>query len=436
MSAKLLPNWRGPVTAAALLLLTGAVLSPALAQAPKTDLLDQVRRSNELVAQKLEAEVRDALAEAPKLIAANPAQASERLKAVLAAVEADRALTPARRDLLTRNLKDRLRAAETEHARRNPDAAPAKGPTPEARMREAEQRAAEAERVRQVLEQVYTLREQGKTADATKVAEELFRQHPELAAPQVIGRTSSVLEQIASLRGMEKDAIARRLVGLNNVEKSALSPGADVELPKNWHELVSRRAALTQANIPPKERQILSSLAKEYSVDYKNNGFTDVIEDLSTKLNQPILLDKNSLAEAQVTSDTQVTLQIKGITGRTALRKILGDVGLSYVIKDGVIQVVSEKTARETMVTRTYYLGSLLEGGPFSNAGIRFVPGLNQFEAMQNVQNIVQMIQGSVDPRSWQANGGPGAITFHAPSMSLVIRNTAEVHSMMGSWLK
>jgi len=435
MSAKLLPTWRGPVTAAALLLLSVAVLSPALAQAPKTDLLDQVKRSNELVAQKLEAEVRDTLAEAPKLIAADPARALERVKTTLAAVEADRALTPARRDLLSRQLKDRLRLAETELVRRNPGVG-AKPPLAEVRTREAEQRAAESERIRQVLEQVHTLQQQGKTREATRVAEELLRQHPNLAAPQVIGRTNSALEQIAALRGMQDDAIARRLTGLNNVEKSALSPGSDVELPKNWQEIVARRAALNQVNIPPKERQILSSLAKTMNVDYKNNGFIDVIEDLSTRLGQPIMLDKNALADAQVTSDTQVSLQIKGISGRTALRKILGDVGLSYVIKDGVIQVVTEKTARETMVTRTYYLGSLLEGGPFSNAGIRFVPGLTQFEAMQNVQNIVQMIQSSIDPRSWQANGGAGAITFHAPSMSLVIRNTAEVHSMMGSWMK
>jgi hypothetical protein len=162
----------------------------------------------------------------------------------------------------------------------------------------------------------------------------------------------------------------------------------------------------------------------------------DVIEDISTRIGQPILLDKGALADAQVNSDTQVSLRVKGVTARTVLRKVLGDYNLAYIIKDEVIQVVSEKVARETMITRTYYLGSLLEGGPFSNAGIRFVPGLTQFEAMQNVLSVTNMIQSSVDPSSWQANGGKGTITFHAPSMSLIIRNTAEVHGMMSGYLR
>ena len=52
---------------------------------------------------------------------------------------------------------------------------------------------------------------------------------------------------------------------------------------------------------------------------------------------------------------------------------------------------------------------------------------------MEGVKQLIELIQTSVDPQSWQVNGGGGAITFHAPSMSLVIKQSTEVHALLGS---
>ena len=35
--------------------------------------------------------------------------------------------------------------------------------------------------------------------------------------------------------------------------------------------------------------------------------------------------------------------------------------------------------------------------------------------------------------QSWQGNNGSGAVFFHLPSMSLVIKQSAEVHALLGS---
>jgi hypothetical protein len=413
--------------------------APAVAQAPKgNDLIDQVKKSNELAAQKMEADVRDALADAQRLSASDPAGVLDKLKKVLSRLEADRALTVARRDLLSRQIRDRIKTAEAEAdkvARKTGDTNQ-KLIANDVKTRDSQERAAEVERVNRTLDYVTALQKEGKTSEATRVAEDLFRRHPNLAAPQVIGRTSSVLDQVASLRSMKGDGDGRRLAALTTVDRAALSPGSDMEFPKDWAAKVKIRQPINQSYLSAKEKEILKSLSTPLNVDYKNVGFIDVIEDISTRLGQPILLDKQSLADLGVSSETQVSLSVKGLTARTALRKILGDVGLGYIIKGEVIQVVSEKVAKETMVTRTYFLGNLLQGGMFSDAGIRFVPGLTQFEAMQNVLSIVNLIQSSIDPPSWQANGGHGTVTFHAPTMSIVIRNTAEVHGMMGGYLK
>jgi len=49
------------------------------------------------------------------------------------------------------------------------------------------------------------------------------------------------------------------------------------------------------------------------------------------------------------------------------------------------------------------------------------------------VTKIIDMIQTSVDPDSWKVNGGLGTIHFNAPTMSLVITNSAEVQAAIGT---
>jgi hypothetical protein len=126
-----------------------------------------------------------------------------------------------------------------------------------------------------------------------------------------------------------------------------------------------------------------------------------------------------------------VSLQARGVSARTALRQILAAQGLTFVVKDEAIQVVTVEKARDMLVTRAYYLGDLAQGvGQFG--GITAGPLLNFQNTMQNVDALIKAIQGSVDPLSWKPNG-PCSITFHFPSMSIIVRASAEVHSSLGS---
>ena len=50
----------------------------------------------------------------------------------------------------------------------------------------------------------------------------------------------------------------------------------------------------------------------------------------------------------------------------------------------------------------------------------------------QGVQQMMDLIVNTVEPASWQVNGGWGTISFHEPSMSLIIRAPAEFHYQFG----
>jgi hypothetical protein len=49
-----------------------------------------------------------------------------------------------------------------------------------------------------------------------------------------------------------------------------------------------------------------------------------------------------------------------------------------------------------------------------------------------NGQDLVELIQRTIAPSSWDVNGGPGAIVYFSPLKALVVRNRSEIHEQLG----
>jgi general secretion pathway protein D len=407
----------------------------ACPQAVAQDLLTQFKRQQEIYAQKVEADLSAALIQAQRLQAAEPAMAVELLKRTQTTIEADENLPRERRDGFIRLIKARLRQAEAAADR---PAAPAEAKAGPAVTQQAiaQQQAKETEEISKSLAQIYALQRDGKSGEANRLAQDLLKQYPNQMAALGNGRIQSTRDVIANARALRGEVNNRVIASGTSVDRSALPPARDVEFPADWQQRVAKRTSMNGPPLTDKEKVIMKALATPITVGFKEERFEDIVGKLADLLNQPLLLDKQSLADAQVTSDTTYSLPtLKNVPARTILRKVLGDLGLAYIIKDETIQVVTrDRAARET-VTKTYYIGDLLAGGMFNQAGVRFMPWVDQFQAMQNVTTIIQMIQ-NIDPPSWQGNGGFGTITFHAPTMSLIVKQTAELHNMIGGSLR
>jgi hypothetical protein len=132
-----------------------------------------------------------------------------------------------------------------------------------------------------------------------------------------------------------------------------------------------------------------------------------------------------------IESNSPVKLTYRTMALRTVLRKFLGEYGLTYIIKDEAIYVTTAKRAREMMVTRVYYLGDLVAGVGTFGGGATWGPVIAREQMLENAKFITQLITSSIDPDSWSERGGGGSVTFHEPTMSLVIRQSAEVHAMI-----
>jgi hypothetical protein len=311
--------------------------------------------------------------------------------------------------------------------------------TGEIRRAEEDARAAQDKSIQKTLQTIAQLKKDGRTNEAARMADDLARRYPNNTAAQAAGTATGRADTIASNNDIRKDSTFRFNGAMVSVDRSKLPPAGDIEFDvKRWRELISKRESLNKPLLTKKEQEILNSLAKPISVAYDKANFKDVIQHLTDTLGCEIVVDQNALNDALITSETQISRKVNKVSARTILRTILGELGLAYVIKNDVIQVVSKEQAEKMMVKRTYYLGDLLSGGQFAQAGIRFNPGIDMLQAQQNVISIMGLIQSSVDPDSWEANGkgGKGTISFYGPLMAIIVVNSAEVHGMMGGYVK
>lgn len=399
----------------------------------RSDYLDQARSVNDIAAQKIEADVRATLRATQRMMFSEPAKAIERLKQTLAMLTDDTVLSESRRATLIRVVKDRIRVAQGVPSQDN--TADVRRAEVAGRQAGQDQQNAADRDVQNTLRTIRQLQQDGRTAEARQLAADLAHRYPDNAAAQAASRAAAAADRVAGNQGVRRQAQERVASALTDVDRSNMPPSGDVEFPKDWKEKTARRKKYAGVQLSPKEKAILQALAAPVSVNFSNSTFETAIDYLSTLSNQPIIVDKGALKDADISYDAPVNFKLKNVSLRTVLRKMLSDYGLAYVIKDQTIFVTTAAKAKEMMVVRSYPIGDLItaNGGQGLNPlAWGLAPGLTQAQMQQNVNGIIEMIQSTIEPDSWKANGGAGSIAFYAPTMSLVVRQSAEVHAMMG----
>jgi hypothetical protein len=358
--------------------------------AQSRDPLPEVRERLKIERQRLDKEVREGRMQAYRLLRSDPEESVAILKRLVGMLRQDVAVSEETRELLLKTLQrdiDNVRAL--------------------ASIRRTSEPAAAAARI-----------EARRTPDP-RVGSDQRSVHDTAA-----GRIREMQARTGELHDL-RDRRGDRLTGtMAQVDKSAVPAGSDYELPADWKEKSKRRSERIQ--LTETEKAILDALQKLLKVDYNAETLQSVIDDLSRQMGQNIVIDKRSLEEANVTYDTPITLRFnKPVTARTALKRVLADVGLTYVIRNETIEVTTPARAREMMTTRTYYIGDLI------GIASPMLPAIvNEFQMIQAIGIIINQIQG-IDPESWQGRGGPGAIAFDPVRMALIIKQSAEVHYML-----
>jgi hypothetical protein len=380
-------------------LLALLAFSTAPLQAAEKDPLKDTKARMAVEAQRVEREFREERSAAYKLVRSdNPklVEATEKLQTLLAMVRADNSLDTKRREQLIVTLEFDLGEVKKIAADRR-------------RFSRAENDVARAIRseARRIAEERRPMDRRGTVRDAESILK---------------SRGGSVADGRSDRRKFS-DGFTRVM---RSVDESATPVARDVTFPRDWVEK-SRRRATTQ-KITAKEQAILKALNTTLEVDFDKNTFEDVLEFLRKKTGVTLTVDKRAMDEVSVTYESPITLKLRG-TMRTILKRILGDVNMAYVIKDEVIQITSQERAKQMTTTRTYYIGDLAGA-----VDLRLGPIASKLVMIQTINQLINTITQTVDPKSWQVNNpdAVGTIVFNPLQMTLTVKQTAEIHYALG----
>jgi hypothetical protein len=202
------------------------------------------------------------------------------------------------------------------------------------------------------------------------------------------------------------------------------------------------KAAAASPGETPEER-IEKVLSRPLDLSIKDQPLKDVVASIQEMVKVPVLIEVKKLEEAAINMDTPVSFDVKGISLKSALRLMLGQLGLTYVIEDEVVQITTPEDAGSRLHIRVYDCRELLNmpgtknGAPKAAGNVEAVPNVvasangGPIPAPQRKpvlsDNLVQVVTSSVDPDSWDDVGGPGnAIEYKG---MLVVLQTSECHA-------
>lgn len=151
--------------------------------------------------------------------------------------------------------------------------------------------------------------------------------------------------------------------------------------------------------------------------DFEETPLRAVIDQFSDSSGLPIACDTPALTDAGIDLDattvTQALTRTPGVSLAAALRCVLRDIGLTWIMRDDVLTVTTREKAQDNLVVVAY---PLPRGFGASRPG--------------DVQSMIDLIQSTVAGQTWDTVGGPAAIRplDLGGDPLMIVSQTAEIH--------
>ena len=409
----------------------GLFATALAAQPPGGDLLAEARAREKIANQKLEADIGNAIKEADRVAKNNPAKAAQILRAAQTNIDVTASISGEARKTMTTLLQAKLNAVEGRAPGVNAPRIDTESAVARANRKAAfDKYEAEIKAVKEGLVMIERYQSAKKFDEAKGMVALLSKQYPDNAAVLALQQKESFASNVEEAKLLSQMHSERYTVAMNAVARSNMPAVNDIEFPKDWKERTKNRT--TGTKLTEKERTLIAALDKPMNAVFSGQPLSEVLQRMSNLMDQHLYLDEKSLTDLGLDLKKPLTLDAKGVPARIVLRQALASLGLTFVVKDEIIQIVTVEKAREMLVTRVYYLGDVVKGiGTFG--GIAWGPYIDHQQTKENVKMIVDAIKAGIDPLSWNDKGGPGAISFDYLSMSLIVRASTEVHATLGA---
>jgi hypothetical protein len=332
------------------------------------DLITNIERHERAIEGFMQAEVANVMAQAASSMATDPEAALNQLKLLLEKVQHTSELKPEVRGQLEDKIEAGLRAAsrmatvKTEHDLRLQQVA-AEG---EARERINRELDLQQERLGQLMNRFDALMDEERYRDAeaiADIAEEVAPALPGFRNAELTARTVGYTANNNAVRELAHKGLVDMLY---QVELSSIPMNDNTPIiypdPEVWQLVTERRKKYNTIDLKkhsPNEQKILQALDEPTDIDFEEQALSDVVDYLKQRHGIEIQLDKKALSDAGIGSEMPVTRSIKGITLRSALKLLLGEMELTYVLRNEVLMITSKTEAENMLSNRVYPVADL-----------------------------------------------------------------------------
>ncbi len=336
---------------------------------PQGSLLDVAQSESQLLFKRVSSDVARLQVEARDLRSRDPAGAREILRQARQLV-ANSGLPTSSQEMLSRRIDISQRQID--------QFVDANGPQIELDRRNAAVRA-DIERERNVrnqidqklsalIQQFNTLMDEHRYAEAELIAKQARELDPDNPVVQQLLLQSKFVRRLANQNAILEEKGEGVVATFQDIERSSIPFPGDPPLVfpslKRWEQLTKSRAELRAEQgrrRSPKELEIESRLTTPVIPSYEEQPLKNVIDDLSKQAGIPMLLDLVALREMGVESSTPVSLPLQNeISLKSALNLILNPLDLSYIIRDDVLQITSERNRQGDLYEDVYHVADLV----------------------------------------------------------------------------
>ncbi len=414
-------------------LAVGLGVAVSQAQTPPNDLIDRTKQQLQAKETTLSNEVAEVLRTAPGVAKVDSAKAVRNLKDVRTKVDTA-TISGTKRDELVKQLDAAIASIQGGGAAPATTDKKTDAAILERVLRDDKNKkiidagTLEAKEVNEAFDAIAKAIDDRRDTDAKRALAAISAKYPN--NPSVINLQGQLAnaDAVTASRLYAQEASKRYKRANDDVLMAALPNGKDLELDPKWQEKRKFRLELNRPKLTAEEEKLLKSLDTPIKGGLKDAPFQEAVQLLSTAIDQKIYVDTKSLEGRGVNLDDKVDVP-SGLSARSALRIMLQSKGLTFVLRENVIQVVTVEDAKKQCVARAYDVRDLVSGGVVVGNLGPWGAFLDYQAAANNAQIIIDAIKKGVEPSAWEESGGVGSITFHHGTMSLIVRAPSEVHA-------
>jgi hypothetical protein len=173
--------------------------------------------------------------------------------------------------------------------------------------------------------------------------------------------------------------------------------------------------------IPPVDvanhQRLVAALAERTSLDPVETPLNDIVRHVVDRHRVPLLLDVRRINDAGISLDTPITKRVRNISLQSALRLMLNELELTFVLRDDVIVITTPEQAESQPQILAYPVDDLLDP----------VAG----DALTDLSDLLHQL---IAPQSWDSTGGPGMLKV-INGKWLLVQQTSDVQAELTAFL-